>query len=224
MLSFETDYRKLRLQNITSPQFSHLLLLLFWPLWGLLFSWLEGRDEIDYAVVECGLDEIIPFCEFFVIPYLFWFVFLFGMLVYGLFFDVESFRKMMTFIILTYLATAVIYIFWPTQQLLRPTAFARDNIFTRFMARFYAFDTNTNVCPSLHVIGSMAGMFAGWHSKAFGTKGWRIAFAVTAVLICLSTVFLKQHSAVDTPPALVISFAAYYLIYKKNKAPARAQA
>lgn len=211
------DYRKLRLKNINSPQFSHLKYLLFWPLWGLLFSWLESRDDIEYHVVECDLDAVIPFCEFFVIPYVFWFVFLAGMLLYGLFFDVETFRKMSQFIIITYMTTAVIYLIWPSQQMLRPESFARDNIFTRFMAHFYAFDTNTNVCPSLHVIGSMAALFAGWKSRHFSKWPWRISFAVMTVLICLSTVFLKQHSALDILPALVISFAAYIPVYKKKK-------
>lgn len=211
------DYRKLRLSNITSPQFSHLFYLLFWPIWGLLFSWLEGRDEIEYHVVECELDELIPFCEFFVIPYLFWFIFLAGMLVYGLFLDVEAFRKMSQFILITYMTTALIYIIWPSQQMLRPETFARDNIFTRFMAHFYAFDTNTNVCPSLHVIGSMAALFAGWNSKYFCRRPWKITFVIITILICLSTVFLKQHSALDVLPALVISFAAYFPIYASKK-------
>ena len=65
------------------------------------------------------------------------------------------------------------------------------------MARFYAFDTNTNVCPSIHVIGAVACLAAGWHSRRFGTPLWRAVFTVITVLICLSTVFLKQHSAPD---------------------------
>ena len=71
------DYRKLRLSNITSPEFSHLLLLLFWPMWMILFQWLESRDDVNYTVIECELDGMIPFCEYFLIPYLFWFVLLY---------------------------------------------------------------------------------------------------------------------------------------------------
>lgn len=47
----------------------------------------------------------------------------------------------------------LIYLVFPTCQDLRPTQFARDNILTRFVAWFYNFDTNTNVCPSIHVLG-----------------------------------------------------------------------
>ena len=75
---------------------------------------------------------------------------------YLLLFDTAGFRKFMWFIILTYTATCIIYLIYPSQQELRPETFRRDNLLTRFMTWFYAFDTNTNVCPSLHVIGSLA--------------------------------------------------------------------
>ena len=205
----------LRLGKPQRLRFSELKLLVFWPLWGLLFAWLESR-EIGYHIVECALDDQIPFLEIFAIPYYFWFVFIAGMLLYGLVYDRECYRKMMAFIAMTYLTTAVIYIILPSQQVLRPTVFPRNNILTRVIASLYASDTNTNVCPSIHVIGSMACVFAGWHSKAFSTPLWRGIFCLAALLICLSTVFLKQHSVLDSIPALVISFAAAFVIYRKK--------
>lgn len=110
-------------------------------------------------------------------------------------------------------------------QNLRPAAFERDNVLTRFMAGFYQFDTNTNVCPSLHVIGSFAAMFGGWHTKRFSTPVWRTVLVVLTVLISISTVFLKQHSVLDIPPALALSLIAYVLVYHtklfcKKKCPA----
>ena len=90
---------------------------------------------------------------------------------------------------------------------------AAANIFTRFLAGFYQFDTNTNVCPSIHVIGSVAVMTCAWHSKHFSSKGWRIAFTATAVLISISTVFLKQHSILDVLAAIPVCLLAYYAVY-----------
>ena len=52
--------------------------------------------------------------------------------------------------------------------------FERDNLFTKFLEGFYQFDTNTNVCPSIHVIGSVAVMICGWNCKSLNTPGWRI--------------------------------------------------
>ena len=141
----------------------------------------------------------MPFCEYFLFPYLYWFVFLIGMHLYLLLFDTAGFRKFMWFIILTYTATCIIYLIYPSQQELRPETFRRDNLLTRFMTWFYAFDTNTNVCPSLHVIGSLAVLAAAWNTPRFATPLWRTAFTLQAVLISISTVFLKQHSSWTFP-------------------------
>ncbi len=215
-LKLEVDYRKLRLKNLTSPEFSHLLLLLFWPLFGLAFLYVERFREASYFIVYSPLDDKIPFCEFFLIPYLFWFLYLVGMYVYCLFYDIEAFRNYTYFIILTYTAAILIYLLWPTAQELRPVAFERDNLFTRFIRSFYDFDTNTNVCPSIHVIGAVAVSAAAWNSKLFSKTGWRIAFSVATLLISASTVFLKQHSILDLPPAFAICAVAYPFVFCKR--------
>ena len=208
------DYRKLRPKSLSSPQFQHLKLLIFWPVFGLIFLYLERYyPAAQYYPMHCFLDDVIPFCELFVFPYLFWFLFLVGMHLYTLLYDIEAFRKLMHFIILTYTVTAIIYFLFPTCQELRPAEFARDNFLTRFMTGFYAFDTHTNVCPSLHVVGSLAVMFTGLHAKRLQTRGWRIFFIASAALISISTVFLKQHSVLDILAALVLCFAAYPLCF-----------
>lgn len=212
-----TDYRKFRLNKLGDPTFSHLKLLLYWPVYGLIFLTLERFLHLNYHTIYTPLDDLIPFCEYFVFAYLYWFVFLIGMHIYLLLFDTEGFRKFMWFIILTYTATCVIYLVYPSQQELRPDTFARDNVLTRFMTWFYTFDTNTNVCPSLHVIGSLAVLAAAWNTPRFATLLWRTAFTIQAVLISISTVFLKQHSLLDIPPAVILSAIAYWLVYKRKR-------
>ena len=208
-----TDYRQFRLSKLNDPTFSHLKLLLYWPIYGLVFLTLERFLHLDYHTIYPPLDDLVPFCEYFLFPYLYWFVFLIGMHLYLLLFDTAGFRKFMWFISLTYTATCIIYLIYPSQQELRPETFRRDNLLTRFMTWFYAFDTNTNVCPSLHVIGSLAVLAAAWNTPRFATPLWRTAFTLQAVLISISTVFLKQHSLLDIPPAVALSAIAYYLVY-----------
>lgn len=208
------DYLKLRPNNLTSPEFRHLLLLLFWPVFGILFLSVERLiPRSHYVPVWCPLDDMIPFCEWFMIPYMFWFVFLVGMHIYLLLFDTRAFRRFLYFTILTYSVTILIYLIYPTCQELRPAEFPRDNFLTRFMAGFYEFDTNTNVCPSLHVVGSMAVGFAAWDTPRFRTAFWRIVFMGTALLISISTVFVKQHSILDVFWGLVLCAGGYILVY-----------
>ena len=131
---------------------------------GKVFTPLEGIgmeiENIQAAAAGAHrVDEfMIPFCEYFLPLYLYWFAFLPFMLIYTFLKDVPAFRRMMYFIMVTYIITVTVYFIYPTCQNLRPAEFQRDNIFTRFLAWFYVYDTNTNVCPSIHVIGSFAAM------------------------------------------------------------------
>lgn len=212
------DYRKFRFSKLNTPEFEHLKYLVYWPLFGLMFLTVERLWIRDwYYPVSCPLDDKIPFCEYFLIPYLFWFVFLVGIHIYTLLYDTESFKKLMKFIIVSYSITMLIYILFPNCQELRPMVFERDNIFTRFIKRFYQFDTNTNVCPSIHVTGSVAVMLCAWNSRHFHSAGWRITFCLTAFLISISTVFLKQHSLVDIIAAIPICVIAYLVSFQKRK-------
>lgn len=222
MICPSVDYRQFRLRKLNTPEFSHVWLLLFWPVFGLLFSYVERFYPVaHYFEMHCALDDLIPFNEWFLIPYLFWFVYLIGAVAYTFFFDVKGFRRMMHFVMITYTVTIVIYFLFPTYQALRPEVFPRDNLLTRFIAGFYAFDTNTNVCPSLHVIGSLAAFFAFWYAPVFSAKKWRIASAIAAFLICISTVFMKQHSVLDVLAALPLCAIAYYFAYRKPSKRAR---
>ena len=186
------DYRQFRLRKLNTPEFSHIKLLLFWPVFGLVFLALERfRPHAAYHVMHCALDDAIPFSEWALIPYLLWFVYLIGALAYTFFQDVPAFRRMM-----------------------RPEAFAHDNALTRAVAWFYTFDTNTNVCPSLHVIGSAAALFALRDGPRFRKRAWwQAASVILALCISLSTVFMKQHSILDVLCALPVCALGWWLCY-----------
>lgn len=231
-------YRDVRFSNLTLPKYRHLFLLLYWPIYGLIFGGVESKwpalweritgEPLVFCEVVCPLDARIPFCEWFVIPYYFWFVFIIGFLLYGLLYDRRSFRDCMYFIMLTYSATMVIYLLWPNMQTLRPTVFERDNLLTGIVQGLYDFDTNTNVCPSIHVLGSMAVCLAGVRAPRLRGWGWKLFFHLSNVLICLSTVFLKQHSILDVIAALALSAVCYplafYVIGRRQRKAERASA
>lgn len=212
------DYRSFRLKKLNTPEFEHLKYLLFWPFYGLAFLtverlWIRG----SYFPIHCALDDRIPLCEYFLIPYLFWFVFLIGIHLYTLLYDVPNFVKLEKFIIVSYSLAILIYILFPNCQELRPAGFARDNLFTRFLVHFYQFDTNTNVCPSIHVIGSVAVALCGCRCRRFSTPGWKFTCWAIAILISVSTVFLRQHSVLDLLAAVPVCLIAYLVAYGKDE-------
>ncbi len=213
-------YKDFNFKNITSPKYRHLFLLLFWPVYLTLFVLTEKYVTPIYNVYS-PLDDLIPFCEFFVIPYVLWYALLAFVSLYTLFFDVPSFKKFYIFLSVTCVITFALYIIFPNEQNLRPDTFARDNILVDVMKNLYAIDTNTNVCPSIHVIFSLGMMLALWNSKHFSSAVWRTVSVIVAVSICLATVFLKQHSVLDIFAGVALSAAvfpfAFLNIRRKNK-------
>jgi len=215
------DYRHFRLKRINQPEFRHLKLLIFWPIYLILFQYVERLFPAQhYYSVHCALDDLIPFHEIFLIPYVLWFVELIYMTFHTMLYNIDLFKRYMKCIIITYLAATFIHMVWPNCQDLRPEVLPRDNILSSCVSLIYVFDTNTNVCPSIHVLGSLCVWFAAIHLEKFRSAGWRAFWGILTILICLSTVFMKQHSVLDIVAALPIAWIAYRICFpprKKNK-------
>lgn len=211
------DYRQFRLRRINEPQFSHLKLLLGWVGYFILFFLTENLIPAENCYpVHCRIDDVIPFCEFFLIPYVFWYVLIVISLGYFALYDVKSFKSFQTYIIITQIIAMACYILFPTRQDLRPTAFARDNLLTRAVGLLYRVDTNTGVCPSLHVAYSL-GIASVWLKQKTASRSWKAFVVLAVVLICLSTMFIKQHSALDVLAALPVGLIAEWLVFWKKR-------
>lgn len=210
------DYRKLRLNNITSPQFRHLFLLLGWVGYFLCYFLTENLIPAENCYpVWCPLDDIVPFNEWFVIPYVGWYVLIVVSLGYFALYNIENFKNLQTYIIITQVVAMVIYVLFPTRQDLRPETFPRENFLTWIMGIIYSFDTNTGVCPSLHVAYSL-GIASTWLKERSASKGVKAFIVIFVVLICLSVAFTKQHSVVDIYAAIPVCLLAEALVFGKS--------
>ena len=165
-------------------------------------------------VVHSPLDDLIPFCEWFLIPYVFWYLLIVISLLYFALYNTEGFKRLQTFIIVTQVVAMAIYILFPNRQDLRPTEFANDNLLTQGVSFLYSFDTSTNVCPSLHVAYSL-GLASAWLKEKDVSAWWKTFVVIAVVLICLSTAFIKQHSVVDIFAALPLGVLAEIIAYRK---------
>ena len=209
------DYRKLRLSNIRTPEYAHLLLLLSWVGYFALYFLTENLIPPEKCYpVHCALDDIIPFNEWFLLFYAGWYVLIVVSIVYFLLYDVESFRRMQTYIIITQVVAMTIYILLPSRQDLRPETFSRDNFLTRLMALIYTVDTNTGVCPSLHVAYSL-GIASTWLKKKDASRAVKVFITVLVFFICISVAFVKQHSVVDIFAAIPVGILAEFLVFRK---------
>lgn len=209
------DYREFRLYKIDDPRFSHLKLLLGWVIYFASYFITENLIPLeDCRPVHMWLDDRIPFCEWFLIPYVFWYGMIVFSLGYFLLYNVDSFKRLQMFFIITQICAVAVYIIFPNRQDLRPAAFPRDNFLTRCIGVLYRIDTNTGVCPSLHVACSV-GMGSVWVKQKV-SKIWKAFAVISVILICLSTMFIKQHSAVDFFAALPVCLLAEIIVYGKD--------
>ncbi len=208
------DYRSFSLRKINDPQYSHLKLLLGWVGYFALYFITENFIPRENCyVVHSRLDDIIPFCEYFVVPYVLWYLLIVVSLIYFALYNTDNFKGLMTFIIVTQIVAMAIYIIFPNRQDLRPAEFPRDNIFSDIVGLLYYFDTSTNVCPSLHVAYSI-GIASSWLKERSASVWWKSFVVVMVILICLSTAFIKQHSVVDAFVAIPVCVLAEWIAYR----------
>lgn len=179
------------------------------------FYLLERFSAPKYTI-HCFLDDKIPFCEFFIVPYFSWFIVLAGALGYYMFKSKEDFQNLcfLMFVGMTFCIT--VYVILPNGLNLR-APIPRDNFFCKWVELLYRIDTPTNVCPSIHVSSTVAIYEVTKHSKLFKRKKRVvIVMAMIAWLICLSTVFLKQHSVVDVILGYLLSKILGKVTYSIN--------
>lgn len=208
------DYRQFRLSRLNDPQFSHLKLLFGWVGYFCLYFLTENLIPAEKCYsVHIPLDDMIPFCEWFVIPYVSWYLLIVFSLGYFALYNIDSFKRLSKYIIITQVIAMTIYIIFPSRQDLRPAEFAQDNILTKIVGILYAFDTNTGVCPSLHV-GYSLGIASVWLKERSASLVWKIVLVLWVILICISIMFVKQHSALDLFAALPMCLLAELVVYR----------
>ncbi len=202
-------------KNKTLGRYGHILMLFYWPMYLTGFFLVEklslGRELIE---IYSPLDDLIPFCEWFVIPYVMWYAAIFAISLYMLIYNVREFKRFMWYTIVTFTAATVFLFLFPNCQNLRPVAFSNDNILTRAVGVLYTIDTNTNVCPSVHVIGAIGVVMSS--ARVFSSRRMNMTVWFFTVLVCASTVFLKQHSVIDIAVGVVFSLFGYFICFWKK--------
>lgn len=212
------DYRNFRLSKINTPEYRHLWLLLIWPAYILRYFLVEQLNPAEvYTVIHSPLDDVIPFQEGFVVFYVLWYIAIVGMHLYTMLFDLDAFKRYSKFLMISITISTAIFLLFPSCQELRPAEFPRDNLLARIVGLLYAVDTNTNVFPSEHAIGALAVLAAAINTKSLCSPSKIAAFSLLAVLISLSTVFLKQHSILDVLAALPVCAVAYGICYGRRE-------
>ena len=178
------------------------------------FFLLEQRRETDIMLVHMNIDDYIPFCEVFVVPYLLWFLYVPAVLVYLFLKDRDDYWRNAAFLCAGMTVFLIISTFIPNGHHLRLRTFPRDNVFTWMIGLLWKTDTATNLFPSIHVFNSLGAHFAVINNEKLSKNRLvRTASFVLCVSIILSTVLIKQHSMFDVLTALIMAAVMYSAVY-----------
>lgn len=190
---------------------------LWLPPYLLIFLLLERLPAERCWATQLPIDARIPFCEWFVIPYCLWYPLLVFMGLYLLGRDRGAFRRYMLFLGTSFLLSEALWLLIPSVQELRPVLFPRKNLLTALVAGLYRADTNTNVFPSVHVLGALGAALAAGDCRALrGRRGPKMAVTALAAAICLSTVLIKQHSVLDAAGGLLLGGVLARGVYRRS--------
>ena len=207
-------------QSLKPEQLKHLLpLLAYMMIYLLWWSHLEDKVTTQFRVIHMSIDDHIPFCELFIVPYLMWFGYVSVTVMLLFFLDdaKKDYYRCLCFLFTGMTLFLIISTIMPNGHELRPAVMPRDNMFTRMIAALGRTDTPTNLWPSIHVYNSLGAHFAIMKSKAFEKHHLLQIFSLLlSVSIILSTVFIKQHSMFDVLTALALATVMFVIVYGRR--------
>lgn len=193
----------------------HIVFALYTPFYLYTFFTIEHIDYEHTTIIHMPLDDMIPFCKYFIIPYLIWFIYMAFAILFFFFYSQKEFIRYAAFLIIGMTICLTLYVLFPSELELRPATVDTSDIFGYLVSIIYKTDTPTNVCPSIHCLNSFATHIAIRKCGFFRKRPALIRLSfILMVMICLSTLFLKQHSVYDVIGAALLAVVLYIIIYR----------
>ena len=194
----------------------YLYLLLYWPVQLMTYgisNLIFGSQEV--LLFSSPLDLQIPFCEWFVIPYMLWFPYIIFTMVLAVMSGKKGFLHSCAIIYLSIFIPMTFCLFVPNgiPIELRPDfeALGRNNPAIWLVKFIYLVDSPPRNCmPSMHVSVSCALFFTILTNKQIPWRKWLIPCSfILSALICAATVLIKQHSILDVYYGVLVAVSVF---------------
>lgn len=166
---------------------------------------------LRYHVVHLPLDDWLPFWPGFIVFYVLWYFYVPGCMLWACLRAKDVFCRQAAALFSGAFVCAAVFVLYPTCVDFRPSA-AGPGLARALCRLIYANDAPVNVFPSLHCYEALVMHLATFRMPPLrARKRLRLASAVLVILICLSTLLVKQHSAADLIAGCALAVAAHSL-------------
>lgn len=193
--------------NGRSGYFYRILFMILVPMAQCIYFFLNLTTTGAYDIT-IFLDKFIPFNEWFIIPYVFWYLYTFGTLLVLAYFDHKTYFKLLFSILIGMLVCFVIYYFFPT-TVPRLEVIVPNNILKKAVLMIYKNDRPFNCFPSIHMLDTiLITMFLFKYSKSFLIK---ISSVFICVAIYMSTFSIRQHSILDAVASTILGVILFFV-------------
>ncbi|WP_409302667.1 phosphatase PAP2 family protein [Peribacillus sp. SCS-155] len=189
--------------------------LLIFPVLGFIYGWLNMNHQ-DAQIISTKLDSYIPFLPIFIIPYIVWYAYVFGYLLYFWWKDSAVYWKSLAAILVG--EAICFFIYYVFQTTVPRPQLEGDGILIDLVSVIYMNDQPVNCFPSIHVLTTSVVMFFSLQIKGYHAIHKYLTHIV-GILIILSTLFVKQHVLYDVAASLLLSITLYGCFFL-FKAPA----
>lgn len=193
------------------PIFLSIVLVIFESILYFVSKILQGEAH----VMNGTIDNIIPFCVYFIIPYCFWYLLIFYIPYYYYKKDKDLFNKFYVSYVLIIIIANIFYLVYPS-TVIRPEV-SGNGILYWITNVIFTIDTPAINCfPSLHCGVITLMLLSSLESNKL-SNNHKLFMGVCMLIICASTLFIKQHAFIDAIGGITLTTIVYLLISKCNK-------
>lgn len=183
-------------------------LLLAIPLLSTIYVALNNDNRGVYTVAT-DIDKAIPFIPAFIIPYVFWYIFIFLCFVYILIKNKKIYYRTLLSYCIGMIVCFVFYYFFQTTTP-RPE-FIGEGMFSRLVSKIYSNDNPYNCFPSIHCLSSYL-IFVGVTKLNNHPKWMNWIVGAISFTIIVSTLFVKQHVILDALSAIILGDVIFKIV------------
>lgn len=206
----EVNLNTIKINNKIEIKVLDLVWFLLIPIININY-YIAGTINKNGHELNTMFDEVIKFNSVFIIPYLYWYIYIVIGFIVILIQSRENYMRTFLSFFIGMGICYCIYYFYPT-KIIRPEV-SNTSMLNYLVNIIYCVDRPVNCFPSLHVLTTY---FIMRYTKYEKTKKKFYYTQIVGILIILSTVFVKQHFVVDVIGAMVIGEVIIYFMNKVN--------